>query len=175
LIGDRFPASPLDADTRKVNYVLRLRGEKWGVTRTDVLRSFPFPEISGTQFVPEGIIGLQMAASYRRRYLNEVFRIYYVDETASGEKLSHRTSLSRSAGGRLFYYTWLLNHDLAYIWRAPVPFLKAAVMLPVVARYAGRSFHDTWNELTDRRARLLVAMAFPFSALLALYYRAKAY
>lgn len=175
LIGDKFPASPFDGDMRDLHYVLRLRGEKWGVTRTDVLRNFPFPEIPGTQFVPEGIIGLQMAATYRRRYLNEVFRIYYVDEPESGDKLSHRTSLSRSARGRLFYYTWVLNHDLAYLWRAPVPFLKAALMLPVVARYAGRSFHEVWNELTDRRARTLVAMAFPFSALLALYYRAKAY
>lgn len=175
LIGDRYPVSPFDADTREVNYVLRLRGEKWGVSRTAVLRDHPFPELPGTQFVPEGIIGLQMAANYKRRYLNEVFRVYYVDEPEAGDKLSHRTNLSRSAPGRVYYYTWVLNHDLAYFRRAPVPFLKAALMLPVVARYAGRSFRDVWTALTDPRARMLVAIVYPLSLALALYYRAKAY
>ncbi len=175
LVGDRFPASPYDSDSREMNYVLRVGGEKWAVWRTDLLREGPFPEIAGTQFVPEALIGLRLAGAYRQRYLNEVFRIYYVNEPENGEKLSDRSGLSKNARGRLFYYIWLLNYDLAYFWRSPVPFLKAALMLPVVARYAGRPFLEAFAELTDRRARLLVAMIYPLSVPLALYYRAKGY
>ncbi len=41
VIGEQYPASPFDANLREVFYVRRIRGEKWGVTRTDVLRQYP--------------------------------------------------------------------------------------------------------------------------------------
>lgn len=172
-IGDPFPTSPMDSDLREILFVYGLRGEKWGVSRTDILRRFPFPEIAGTQFVPEGIVGLQTAASYKRRYFNEVFRIYYVDTSATADNLSNRTSLAKSARGRLYYYIWLLNHDVGYILHSPVPFLKAAVMLFVVSRYSSQQFGAVWQQLTDRRAKLLVLAALPFSIALYAYYRAR--
>lgn len=173
IIGDRFPKSPFDSDLREVVYVYRIRGEKWGVSRTDILRQFPFPEIAGTQFVPEGMIGLEMATAYKRRFVNEVFRIYYVDESKAGGSLSNRASVVKSARGRLYYYIWLLNHDMEYFSRSPIQFLKAAAMLFVVARYSGRQFREILAQLVDRRARLLVVMALPFSMLLYVYYRAR--
>jgi glycosyltransferase involved in cell wall biosynthesis len=167
IIGDRFPASPLDSDLREVIYVYRVRGEKWGVTRTDVFRQFPFPEIAGSQFVPEGLIGLQMARAYKRRYVNEVFRVYYVDQPRErGANLSSRANLAKTSPGRLYYYVWLLNHEFEYFRRSPVPFIKAAVMLPIVARLSGQSFQSVLKTLQPPSARALVLLAFPFASLL---------
>ncbi len=174
IIGDRFPASPFDATLRDVLYIHRIRGEKWGVSRTDVFRQYPFPEIAGTQFVPEGMIGLQMAKSYKRRFVNEVFRVYYINEDKIGANLSSRTSLVTSSPGRLYYYIWLLNHDLAYFCHSPVPFIKAAAMLPIVTRYSGQSLRAVWKELNNYRAKLLVLVAYPLSLLLYLYFWTRA-
>ena len=52
--------------------------------RTEVLRRFPFPEIYGTQFIPEGMIWLDIAKSYKIRCVNEVLRIYYADDGRTG-------------------------------------------------------------------------------------------
>jgi glycosyltransferase involved in cell wall biosynthesis len=168
IIGDRFPESPLDTSLRELIYVLRVRGEKWGVTRTDVLREYPFPELSGTQFVPEGLLGLQMSKNYKRRYVNEVFRIYYcVEKREPGKNLTNRANISTNARGRFYYYLWVLNNELEYFWRSPVPFAKAAVMVPVLARFSNLPFRDLLQSLRTPAAIVLVLVALPFA--LAIY------
>jgi glycosyltransferase involved in cell wall biosynthesis len=172
IIGDWFPKTPLDTSLRELIYGLRVRGEKWGVTRTDVFRQYPFPELSGTQFVPEGLVGLQMSRTHKRRYVNEVFRIYYrFENKESGKNLSKRTDIATNAPGRFYYYLWLLNNELDYFWRSPVPFAKAAVMLPILAQFSNRSFRDLLRSLKTPAAIILVLLALPFA--LAVYASSK--
>ena len=66
----------------------------------------------------------------------------------------------------LHYYVWLLNNNLAYFFNSPVPFLKAAMMLPIVARHSGQTFWQTLRQLKKFPAKSLVCLAFPFSLLL---------
>jgi glycosyltransferase involved in cell wall biosynthesis len=168
IIGDCFPKSPLDSSPRELIYELRIRGEKWGVTRTDVLRQYPFPELSGTQFVPEGLVGLQMSKNYKRRYVNEVFRVYYRFENKEpGKNLTNRADISTNAPGRFYYYLWVLNNELEYFWRSPVPFAKAAVMVPLLARFSNLSFRELLQSLKTAPAIVLVLLALPFA--LAIY------
>lgn len=171
-----FPQSPFDADFRDVVFIhKRFGGEKWGVGRTDVLRRYPFPEIAGANFVPEGLIGLRIAREYKTRYVNEVFRIYYVDDNASGTSLTRHGNIAKGAAGRLYYYVWLLNNEIAYFQRAPTHFVKAAAMLPVVARYAGRPLRDIWSELSGWRPKLLLIAALPLALALKIYYALEVY
>lgn len=166
VIGDRFPANPFDADLRDVFYVHRVGGEKWGVSRTDVLRRFPFPEIADTQFIPESRVWLEVAKTYRARCVNDVIRIYHVGDAATGATLSERKSLGENAPGRLHYYAWLLDGDLNYFFRSPMPFVKAAVMLPIVARYSGKPLPGVIAALEKFPAKILVCAALPLAALL---------
>jgi glycosyltransferase involved in cell wall biosynthesis len=166
VVGDRYPASPFDADLREVHYVHRISGEKWGVVRTEVLRKFPFPEIRRTRFIPEGTVWLEIAKTYKTRYVNEVLRIYYVDDEKTGTTLSSKRDAGHSAPGRLHYYIWLLNNNLEYFGHSPTPFLKAAMMLPIVARLSGHSFRDVLKLLERLPARMLVCLTLPFSLLL---------
>ena len=138
----------------------------------DAVRRFPFPEIAETNFIPEGVHGLQMARACRMiRFVNEVFRIYYVDDRETGVTLTSRREIAKGAPGRVYYYLWLLNHEMEYFQRAPAPFIKAAAMLPIVARYAGRPLREVWLELKNWHARLLVAAAMPLSFLLRVFFR----
>jgi glycosyltransferase involved in cell wall biosynthesis len=165
IIGDRFPSEPFDTTLRERRYVYRMRGEKWGSTLTDIVRRFPFPEVPGSQFTPEGLVWLDMAKTYKNRCVNEVFRIYYVGDTYTGETLSKRRSFE-DAPGRLQYYLWLLNNDLGYFFNSPAPFLKAVAMLPIVARLSGKSLRNTLGSLYTMRAKMLVVLALPLSCLL---------
>jgi glycosyltransferase involved in cell wall biosynthesis len=165
-VGDRVPSDPLDADMRERRYVYRVRGEKCVVMRTDMMRKFPFPEIQGTNFIPEGILWLDMAKTHKIRWVNEIFRVYYVDDHATGTTLTGSRDMDRSGPGRLHYYIWLLNNDLEYFFRSPAPFLKAALMLPIVAWTSGQSFARALASLAVYPAKLLVLLAFPFALLL---------
>jgi glycosyltransferase involved in cell wall biosynthesis len=165
LIGDQYPTVPFDSTLRERKYVYRLRGEKWGSALTEIVRRFPFPPIPGTQFVPEGTVWLQMAKTYKDRCVNEVFRIYYIDDHKTGPTLTRRNRLREDAPGRWHYYVWLLNNDLEFIFRSPMPFLKAAVMLPIVARLTGKSLRDTVDSL-QTAGKLLVLVNLPVSCLL---------
>jgi glycosyltransferase involved in cell wall biosynthesis len=176
MVSRPFPTSPFDLDAREYLFAhRRFGGEKWGAGAMDAVRRFPFPEIAGTNFIPEGVHGLQMARTGRMiRFVNEVFRIYYVNDAETGATLSGRREIANSAPGRVYYYLWLLNNEMDYFRRAPLPFIKAAAMLPVVTRYSKRPFPDVWRELKNWRAKLLVSAALPFSPLLSLYVKLNA-
>jgi glycosyltransferase involved in cell wall biosynthesis len=165
-VGDCYPTSPLDAHLPEVNYVLRIRGEKWPVLRTDVLRKFSFPEIPRTPFIPEAMLWLEMGKTYKIRCVNEVLRVYHVHDDRTGTTLSDRAGLKDSAPGRLCYYVWLLNNNLKYFRHSPLPFLKAAVMLPIVAWLSERPLRGVFASVDKFPARVLICIALPLSVLL---------
>ena len=173
IVGDRYPSEPLDISLREQRYVYRLRGEKWGPELTDILRRFPFPEIADTNFTPEGAVWLQVAKLYKIRCVNEVFRIYHVDDSKTGATLTGRKSFGESAPGRLHYYTWLLNNDLEFFLNSPMPFIKAALMLPVMALYASQPLPRAIASLDGAGAKALVLAGLPFSLLLYVIDRAR--
>ncbi len=165
LVGDRFPADIFDGDLREMIYVHRVRGEKWFIAPTDVLRRHPFPGIRDTQFIPELRVWVEIAKIYKMRFVNEVLRIYYVDDEATGIVLSKRKSISENAPGRLHYYVWLLNNDLSFFFYSPLPFLKAAIMLPIVAQASRQSLTGILTSLKTWWAKALVSLMLPVSLL----------
>jgi glycosyltransferase involved in cell wall biosynthesis len=166
IVGDRFPTDPFDADARELTYIHHIKGEKWGFGLTGILRRHPFPDVPGAQFIPEGIVWLSVAKTFKIRWTNEVVRTYYINDRETGATLSERVSLGDHALGRLHYYTWLLNNDLDYFLVSPLPFLKAAVILPVVGWSSGKSVGETLTLLDHLFAKVLVSLALPFSLLL---------
>jgi hypothetical protein len=98
------------------------------------------------------------------RFVNEVLRIYYVDDEATGIVLSKRKSISENAPGRLHYYVWLLNNDLSFFFYSPMPFLKAAIMLPIVAQASRQTLMDALAPLKTW-AKALVSLMLPVSLL----------
>jgi glycosyltransferase involved in cell wall biosynthesis len=171
LVGDRFPFSPFDSNLREKRYVHRVRGEKRGAVVTDVLRRFPFPEIKMTHFVPEGAIWLEISKNYKIRYVNEVFRIYFIDDDDTGATLTKTKMLDENAPGRLYYYVWLLNNDLSYFFHSPLPFLKAALMLPIAGWSSRQRIGRTLAELETLPARALVLLGLPIAFLLYVFDR----
>jgi glycosyltransferase involved in cell wall biosynthesis len=165
IVGDQFPASPYDADLRQMIYTDHIRGEKLILGLTDILRQYPFPEIPGT-YVPEGMLWFDVAKKFKTRWLNEVVRIYYVNDPATGITVTQRGSRGHHALGRWYYYSWLLNNDLEYFFDSPLPFLKGAAMLPVVGWLSGKTAGHTLAALKSGRTRLLLALMLPLSVAL---------
>lgn len=123
LIGDAFPGTwGMDSDSLEMRYRFGVRGEKWGFSRTNVLRAHPFPDhLPG--HVPEGVVWTAVAARYKTRFINEVVRTYFQD---ADDQLTLTGNPARDAPGTLYWKRLVLSLELAWFWCQPVHFLLEA-------------------------------------------------
>jgi glycosyltransferase involved in cell wall biosynthesis len=103
IVGDRFPAASVDGTSLDLAHRWRIRGEKWGFVRTELLREFPFPEFEGEKRVPPSIVWNRIAAAgYLTRFADIALRTFIPLE--DGITLNSARSRAKSwRGSRLFY------------------------------------------------------------------------
>jgi len=135
VVGDRFPRDVFDSDSLEIFFRYRIKGEKWGFHRTDILRHFRFPDIVEANYIPESVVWFATARNYKERYVNEALRIYWTEPAGSTDQLTARFVASRHAPGRHFYYKTVLNEYADWLPRAWLEFARIA------ANYARMSFH----------------------------------
>jgi glycosyltransferase involved in cell wall biosynthesis len=75
VVGDVFPVEPLDCDDVELRYVLKVRGDKHGLHRTDVCRSYSYPFEDTRGWVAEALVLNRIALRFRARHVNEVMLI----------------------------------------------------------------------------------------------------
>ncbi len=107
LVGNAFPFDALDSTSIEIHTKYQVFGEKWGFHRTDVLKEFPFPEISGETFITEGIIWNRISLKYKTRFVNEKLRIYYEDMVDSLTTSSVKVRAKNPKGARLYYKEYM--------------------------------------------------------------------
>jgi glycosyltransferase involved in cell wall biosynthesis len=167
LLGNEFPQRIMDSDSLEVAHRFKVRGEKWGFTRTEILREYPFPEPPGVKFLPEGIVWSQIARRYRTRFVNERLRVYWLDPQG---RLSTVSNPAKHAAGLGTWHRSILNCELEWFFHAPMTFCKSAV------HYLRFSMHQRIPLLKQFAcirplARALCAVALPFAYLQYLFDR----
>ncbi len=148
VVGDCFPVSPLDTDNLTLRYHYRVGGEKWGFHRTDILRRFPFPEVPGERFVPEGVVWHRIARHYRTRFVNETLRIYYTDQP---DQLTRRPAVEIPCSPR--YYALMLAEEADWLAARPAQTFHAGLLYARFATLAGIDLGEQWRQLPRGLAR----------------------
>jgi glycosyltransferase involved in cell wall biosynthesis len=165
-VGDRFPRDVIDSTSLEMKYRFRVRGEKWGFHRTDVLRRFPYPEPKGEKYVAEDAVWAAISRSYFTRFVNEVLRIYHTGTGAAMNQLTNAAHVARYAGGLAAWHESILNADLEWFRYSPTTFLRSAI------HYSRFSFHrqiavgEQARKLRRPLGRLLWGMAVPVGLML---------
>jgi glycosyltransferase involved in cell wall biosynthesis len=162
-VGDEFPSDPFDSDTLESSYVLKIRGEKWGFQRRDVLLSFPFPD-SVPGLVPEGYVWNQIALEYKTRFINAKLRIYNItNESLTGamKNFGQRQILE----GVIFYHRHFLDEISPVLIRrgALKSVLICAVQYGRLHLNSARNGRSSPIRLKRVTSKLIVASAFPMS------------
>ena len=161
IIGDPFPLDVFDGNLAELSYRHKVRGEKWGFQRTDILREQLFDAEANRGCVPEGLVWHRIGERYRMRFVNEVLRIYHRD----GPSLSRGRSADQDAYGRRMYYEHVLNRDLRYFPSAPVLLEKAARQYIQCSLHLGLSLREQFRSIRVP-ARVLCGVVLPFAAAL---------
>ena len=95
LVGDKFPASPMDCSLFEMRYVHKSHGERLRAYRVDVLKNFPYPEPDGAIYIPESYTWMDIDKTYSVRHINAVCRVYWTNWGGS-RQISH--SFNRRRG-----------------------------------------------------------------------------
>lgn len=158
-IGDPFPQDVVDAVGLDARYIWKVRGEKWGTVRADLMRALPFPEERIKTYIPEGVVWDRLARTYRARFVNEALRIYYLEPGAGS--LGTPGDPARNAWGNMLQYRVVLNEQLGYFRAAPREILAAAAHYVRFSRHAGIPAREQRRALSHGTAKLLWWIAAP--------------
>jgi glycosyltransferase involved in cell wall biosynthesis len=158
LVGSRFPSDPLDCSAAELEYRHKVRGEKWGFLRLDVVRHFPYPDDVPGNFIPESFIWCQISQQLKTRHINEPLRIYWMDAPS----LVHGRSNPRTnAAGHRLMFKMVLDLECGWFFTAPWRLLRAATQYSRFAWLSGMGAARQFIELKSAGGRLLWLMALP--------------
>jgi glycosyltransferase involved in cell wall biosynthesis len=157
IVGSRFPTDILDSNSIETALRYRIRGEKWGFQRVDVLREFPFPE-DVVGLVPESLVWYRIAEKYLTRYVNVPLRVYHPGQDSLTAGLSD--SRMRS-DGRTVIARDILEHHWRWGVVNPLAILKEAVAYTYFSMHLASSQGGKRWPLQGVVPRLLVALMWP--------------
>jgi hypothetical protein len=152
VVGERFPRDILDSDASELKHRYRVRGEKWGFTRTDLLRAQPYPEMPGARFVPESVVWIPIAAHHQTRFINEPLRIYH---SSAGGQLSAAGLRRDHLIGLAIWHLIALNFEAGWFWKDPLDLLRSGANYVRFSFLAGRGMKSQAQELRGKGAWLL--------------------
>lgn len=124
-VGDSFPKDSFYCNTFEAKLDNDIVGEKWGFTKTDVLRSIIVnPEMLNFGFIPENVMWNTVARSvFLTKCVNKVLRIYHVGVEGSimNTPMTSKTAFGAVLNG-IAEYNWFFNR---YFFKSPIFFLKS--------------------------------------------------
>ncbi len=163
LAGDRFPEDRLVSDALELQYRYKVKGEKWGFVRMDLLREYPFPATS--HHVMPHVVWHRVARHYKTLFANEVLRIYYNDRSGEANQLT-ATAPRNNAEGKAIGQLAIINNDLAWFPYAPWTISKAGLQYIRFSLHAAQGIHEQYRKVQGTGAKILYLTVLPGGSLL---------
>lgn len=124
IVGTPFPSDGMITNNIELEYKCKLKGEKWGCIRVDLLKSRPFPIIKGSHY-PEGYIWLYLGKKYKVICYNTALRRYYTTDT--GISITHAKRINNPSQNKinLKINLWIIsNFGLYILVHSPERFIR---------------------------------------------------
>jgi glycosyltransferase involved in cell wall biosynthesis len=170
LVGTKYPRDIIDSDSIEIQFKYGVKGEKWGFQRTEVLRQFLFPTVPNAKFIAESIVWLAVARKFKTRFVNEILRIYHIDDGAN----DHLSTLTPSAMyGRAYVHKYILEELTDWLFRAPGSLFKSAINFSRYSFGLGKGPLDQLREVQSLTSRCLLALSLPVGYAMSLRDRSK--
>jgi len=107
LVGTKFPENVFDSNHLDIYYKYKIKGDKWGFYKIEILKEFLFPIDKEERFMPEALILNRIALKYKTRYINEkLLIINYRSDGLSANSVKTRMDNPNSS---VFYYKEFVN------------------------------------------------------------------
>lgn len=167
IVGDLFPVTDnndyLLSDVNEVSYKYGVKGEKWGILKTSVLKEFvkKLPDIEGSRYIGENILWIPIASKYKTVFINVPLRIYY---QGTSDTLSSRNIAGRYPLGAWITEREILPYIIRFFTKQPISIIKSAIKLNYAAIASKHSFSETTAGYS-LVCKSLVFLTLPFAYL----------
>jgi glycosyltransferase involved in cell wall biosynthesis len=162
IIGDLFPTNPTDSNSLEMRYKFKIKGEKWGFHRTEVLRGISFYEQMKGSHVPESVFWNQIAVKYQTRFVNEALRIYQDDQESIMRNVDNP---SKSALGLHLQYLNVLNQEMAWFRFDPLQLIRSAIHYSRFSFHLGNNIDQQIGDLQTFSGKVLCSLVLPLGYL----------
>ncbi len=136
MVGRPFPSDVMDCRNFELEARFGSVGERWGCHRLEILREFPFPEIIGERYCPEGLVWNRMGRCYLVRHVNEVLRVYRRHKNNQSNSM-RRLLMCNPRFARMYYQECLaLDGPLRWKCKRAVNYLRYSAHAGVPLRQA---------------------------------------
>lgn len=132
IIGDSFPDNLKICNINKLHYNLNLKGDKWIVASTKVMKEFPFPEFENENFIAESSIWMKIAEKYDAILINLALLVVEYQETglsANNIKLRQNSPYGTSY---IYLQELDLNIPLKYKIKAAINLFRFSYVKPIL-------------------------------------------
>ncbi len=145
----------------------RIYFERWGVTRTEVMREFPFPEIKGVKFVPERIVWNKIGRKYKSVITTEPLRIIFFQDDGFSKNIS-KSYIRNSKAHYHYHLTNLCDNTDLFFQYDKIRLLKEIIQTGRMGIHSQINPIDTIKALRKRKIMaFLFTLFFPVALLLA--------
>ena len=108
IIGKDFPEPPVASSLLSMIHRYGVTGDMGQVFLTEILRQFPFPEIEGEKFVPEGFIWNRITNENPMLFINK--GIYFCEYLPDGYSRNVKQNFKQNPIGFAIYYRDILRY-----------------------------------------------------------------
>lgn len=164
-IGDRFPSDVFDSDSAESGFKYKIKGEKWGFQKTEIMRNFSFPEnYFKNGLIPEGVLWLSIAKQgFKTRYINDHLRIYHTNE--KNDSLSANLATEKNSFGEMIYHQLVLNDFHKYFRYSPRNFVATVVHYTKASLIQKKTIPQAFAGLKNGFMKFLFILFLPLSLL----------
>ncbi len=103
----KFTEKYLDTNPIDIVFKYNILGDKGEIFKTEILKKYPFPEIEGEKFVPEGYIWNRIGKDYTLRYID--YGIYFFEYLPDGYTNNFKRNISLLWTVMIFYLLMLFQ------------------------------------------------------------------
>lgn len=163
-IGTPYPVDNdgrLICDVFDMRYKYKVEGEKWGFTKTDIMKEFPFNTSIDT-FVTENTVWFAIADKYKAVFINKTLRMYYRNENprslgSIGEK--------NHPSGFVFYYQEIINKYMNKMYLSFIDTIRIYKNLIKFSIYAKIKTGNTIRKLNKPHKKICARLCAPLGYL----------
>ena len=159
LVGTLFPEDPLICDYYDFKFKYKIKGEKFDIVRTDLMRAYPFHEEIDKHIVLSHV-WFDMALKYKMYCINDILRIYYINQEHTSLSKSHTRKKLSYIKGRRHYGLLRINN---YFHRIPSLKFKIQSYMAYIryGSHMGLSFSQQLKDIEKLQRRLGFILIYP--------------
>lgn len=159
-IGDNYPKQPFYSNTFKTYAIHNISGEKWGFTKTNILRNIGYDEaFINNGFMPEGLIwNLLSKEGFETKYINKILRIYYTGLENSISSSGIKNMALGSAVQYIANFNWFFNSSF---FNAPVFFIKNLFYLVRISNFLDFNLKNYITSIDSLIIKFLFLLLWP--------------